>query len=146
VSRDALRHVLEELPPPLREEIRGYVSSVEQSAKPIFDQASLSFDSTLLDEFLFAIAIRRLWAIVDTQYWVLTYSLSLLRDKGVRTIRVPGASYGFGTDGYLDARQLRNSLEKLLTKQGISYVIGSGSLADVLSHIAAEKSSGRQGS
>lgn len=75
---DNLRLLTKQLPYNMREAVDGYASSVYAAGEEIFRNASISYDEQLLDKLVFFAGVRRIWTLVDTQYWIIDNSLSQL--------------------------------------------------------------------
>lgn len=143
MTNQPLAAVLDELPTPVAADIRGYVASIEASAKEIFADARVSMDAELLEQFLLLMGVRRLWAMVNGQYWILGHSLSLLSRQGVDEVRLLGASYGYDSPEFHSMRELRSSLEAVLRQLGLSRLVAERTPRGALVKLARSRGSGR---
>jgi hypothetical protein len=135
-----LRAVLHELPYSVAETLEGYANSVADSTAAIFEEAGVPRTSAEFEgEFVFAAAIRRLWALVDTQFWILTHSLGLLATRDIGQVRLGGARYSYGSDSYQEVRELRNRLHEQLSELDILTLATAGSLLELAQMIATER-------
>jgi hypothetical protein len=135
-----LRAVLRELPFALAETLEGYAISVDANRTAIFEEAGLTQAQSdrLGDEFIFAATVRRLWSLVDAQFWVLTHSLDLLERREVSRVRLGGARFSRESPAYREVRELRASLRVLLRRLGVFDLATADSLPAVAQKLAEE--------
>jgi len=136
-----LRSLLTELPRSLAEEIEGYSSSVSDAYSAIASEVGVPRNQReeLEGEFVFAAAIRRLWTLLDTQYWILSHSLGLLASQDVGTVRLGGTRYSRDSRAFRDVRALRDDLQSVVRGLGIEPHVNAPSLSDLASILMEER-------
>lgn len=132
MSKEALYEIIGCLPYNIRIEINGYVDSIENVSAEIFESAGIGYNEGLLESLLLLAGIRRIYSMVDSQFWILDNSLSLVRQQEVRKIRIGSSSYGYDSEEYTEIRELKNELEALITQLGILKYIKATSLSEIL--------------
>lgn len=138
-----LSSILEPAPPQLREQIIGYARSVDAAAADIFEDADVPFDEELAEDLVLLAGLRRLWSIVDGQYWIVANSLHLLSDHNISEVGVGGSIYGYGTRSFQQIRDLRDQFQRLLRELNVLRLVEAGSPADLLVLLAEESGHGR---
>jgi hypothetical protein len=131
MGKEALRNFLAQLPPPIQSQIEGYVSSVETRAFEIFQNASITFTNEKLDALLFYSGLRRLWSLVQTQYWILDNCLHLVGDQA-DGVQVAGVEQTFQSRGYRSFQGLWFDLENIIQKAGVRQIVEARNLVEVL--------------
>lgn len=135
-----VQSITERLPYSLREDVTGYVDAVAAVVPDIARDARVEISGNRLDQFLLIVAIRKIWSIVNSQFWIMNDCI------GVAT-RTPSGSEGppqtrgfrIGRDeisrdssAVVEGRHLRQELYKLIVKLNIENLVAeSNSLSDV---------------
>lgn len=140
MSKYALRELLELLPYNLREEIDGYAMSIYRAGEEIFREAGYQYDEQILDKLVFFAGLKRIWSMVDTQYWIMDNSIMLIQKQGVHNIRIGGPSYGFNLDTYAEIRSLREEFKYILLKLGLNEILEANDIHDILEIVRGESS------
>lgn len=133
---DSLREITDMLPWSLRQDIHGYVSSVDDQRYEIADDAGVELNADRRRRLLFAMGVRRMWAIVNGSYWILDNSLNRLRQCDVHRLQMGSTFYGRQTSSTQQLRDLRSDLAELIDELEIHDVVESTSLPDVLRRIS----------
>jgi hypothetical protein len=102
VNKSDLSQLIEALPYNLREQIDGYVASIEAVGVEIFQESKIRYSQEALDRLLFFAGLRRLWTLLDTQYWVMDNSLTLLKQHDVSAVSLGSTDYGRNSDSFLE--------------------------------------------
>jgi hypothetical protein len=134
VAKTDLDAFLRALPPYPRNRVRGYVESVEDSVASIFRDAALEMTPELLEDFLFAAALRRLWQIVDSQFRLLDRSIELMGSAdlgGMHGVRIGRTSFTRDSAAYAELAELHRALRELINQQELEAVIEASSLQEV---------------
>jgi hypothetical protein len=126
-----LRQILDSLPPILRSSVINYLDRVDEHTQTIFERARVPLNAESRQRFIFACAIRKVWVIVDSQYWTLTGAVSLLRRYDVSEAAIGSARYGPTSRDYQSIVQIRGDLASQLVEVGLLDVAYAGSLADL---------------
>lgn len=137
MSLDALRQVASNLPIVLRDQVNDYAVFVHEVSESIFSEMGIQPTAKQIDDFIFLAGIHRLWTLIDSQYWILDNSLTLLEQHEVHSIRIHSNVYEKRSDAYLRLKSLRTDLSKQLENLGIGFVKETMNL-----HSLAEQISG----
>lgn len=132
MSKYALYEVLGHLPYNLKNQIEGYVVSVEDLALDIFSHEGIDFSKSLLDNLLFLAGMWRLWTLVDTYYWIMDNSISLVRTTNVHSIRIGSSSYTYDSRDYRELHELRQKLLNLFAQEELSQLTEARTISDLL--------------
>lgn len=129
--REDFEAIVAGIPYSLREEVIGYVDSVEESSPEIFREAGVDRSPELLDQFLFLAGVRRLHTLTTSYYWLLDRSLQLL-GSDASAISVGRSRLERGGGEMKMLRDLVRKFNEMLANHGLSDVVAQGSLADVV--------------
>jgi hypothetical protein len=124
--------LLDALPSKLRSSISGYLERVGEHVPTIFEDAGVPMTIDAQRDFMFAVAVRKLWSKVNSQYWTMTSAVSLLRGFGVAEAAVGGARYSRSSADYIQVRTLHDSLASQLRALGLDEVANAPSLRDLV--------------
>jgi hypothetical protein len=153
VSRGAFLELIDDLPFRIRDNLEGYVLSIEQAAPEIFTAAGVDFTTELRDQLVFMAGVRKMWLLVDSQYQVLSRSLLVLEANQVALLQVGGTTYGSGrrvdgfttersadgvraTAAYLEIQRFRDDFRTQLADMQLDVVVQISSLEELLQRIA----------
>jgi hypothetical protein len=139
LSRQALNEVLSELPYRLRERVDGYVGAVIAEAPSIFAEADAPMSKGLVDRLTFIAGVRKLWAIVDADAWLLTGAVRLVEGHDVSAISVGSTHYHRGSTTYETIITLRDTLQGQLIELGVMDYVQERSLVEVVRKLAGEQ-------
>ncbi|WP_338825148.1 hypothetical protein MHOCP_07020 [Moorella humiferrea] len=130
--KELLKEILYELPSVMREEIEGYIQSIESNAPSIFEEIEVKHPSEdLVEQLIFYAGIRRIWTLLSTVYWTIDNSLVLMRNYDVTSIRVGTTIYGKKTEYYLRLRQLFQDFNTLLSQLGLKEIVDASNLIEI---------------
>src|SRR5580704_8288369 len=93
-----IRELLSDLPFTTRNAVEGYVDAVDAVVDDIALEANIELTSDIRDDFLFIIAIRKIWTTVNGQYWVLHTSANIAEEIGIDGFQVGRERVGRGMD------------------------------------------------
>lgn len=136
MSRTRLLAALEALPRGLADQLDTYMRFIEEVAPSIFDDTAVPFDLVLRDQLVFLAGVRRLWALVNSQYRMLDESLDMLRATDIDAVRVGSSLFGRNTGDYVALRELRMSLRNELRRLDILPFIDAPTVSDILLRLA----------
>jgi hypothetical protein len=132
-----IRDLTGNLPRSLQDAVEGYVDAVAAALPDIQRDASVKIDAHGVDAFLLIVAVRRIWAAVNSQYWTMNDTVEIARRASADISTPDGASFrGFrlGRDeisenslSFIEGRQLRKNMEKLLSDMGIRELVAESS-------------------
>ncbi len=137
------------LPYSLREAVNGYVDAVAAALPEIQREARVEIADVRTDEFLIVVAIRRIWASVNNQYWTMNdcieiasrsdVAASMLGTAQTRGFRVGRDEISADSAAFLESRQLRQRFEELIIKLEIEEVVAqSAGLSDLARRMFAQ--------
>jgi hypothetical protein len=128
----AIQELISDLPWRMRESVEGYVDAVGDALPQIQQDAGVQLSETEFAQFLFIVAIRRIWAAVNAQYWIIGDTLTAAKGHGLSGFQVGRDAFGWDTPATQEAVALRQELHALLVEQQIAPMVEASSLADVL--------------
>jgi hypothetical protein len=76
-----VRDLVSELPWAMRNSVEGYVDAVAAVLPDIEREAGPRLPRAEADEFLFMVAVRRIWASLNSQYWMINDSVSIAESR-----------------------------------------------------------------
>ena len=85
-----VRDLVSELPWAMRNSVEGYVDAVADALSDIEREAGFTLPNGKAEEFLFLVAVRRIWTIVNSQYWIINDSVSIAEFVASRDFRPVG--------------------------------------------------------
>lgn len=120
MSLQALAYAIEPLPLALAEQVLGYARSVQEVANEIFLDAQLEPSDEAIQLLIFIAGIKKLFAIVDSNYWVMDNAGEILRRSYDSDRILVGASDLSRHGQYYDELlTIRIKLEELLSECGL---------------------------
>lgn len=102
--------------------------------------SSGSFYEEFNERFLFAVGMKRIWAVVNGSYWLLDNSLTLGERNEVTSYQVGSAYQRRGGDLHLALRTLRNDLHSYFVEQELDDVVEARSPREVLARLTERDS------
>lgn len=103
------------MPSVFQDQIEGYVRFVDDVADELFaDHRQRPPTDDQRERFLTLATVWRIWQSVDTQYWLLSNSLELLRAAGVDEVSVGSGRYSSRSTTFETLASLRSALLDLL--------------------------------
>lgn len=92
MSIRALSDAITDLPYGLSEQVLSYARSLDVAAPEIFREAGIAFSREVADTLVFVGGQRKLFSIVDSNYWVIDNAGAILElQQGQFSVRVGGA-------------------------------------------------------
>lgn len=131
--RLTLNEIMKELPFSIREEIGGYLASVELNATSIFEESKVQLTKERLDKFIFLVGLRRIWTMVDTQYWILDNCLSLVQENQVKDVTIGSLHLSKDSEGYNRMKDFRHNFYLLLIEIGFIRITDVKTMGDIIS-------------
>lgn len=137
MSSTEFRPAIEGLPSNLREDLNGYVRAVEESLPGILSDINIpqSEWQKLYKVVPFVAGIRRLYGIINGQYWMMQDALEFAERGNFK-----GFAYGRfyvspESEEYLRAKELNNVFFKWLTDNDIVQVVSAPKLSDAIEQL-----------
>ena len=128
----SLKRVTSALPYALKQDIEGYVRSLDAVQERIYADAEVTLGQVSRDEFLFFAAVWRLWGQVDGQRRIVRSSLEAAAGFGASGISAGAFSYSRGSDDVKEVRELRSKYWRWLSRQGCEFVADVSTPRDLL--------------
>ncbi len=88
------------LPYDLRVDVRQYVGAVDESRFAIFEEAQVELTKERRAQFLYLVALRKLWMTVDATVIGLRESIETLGRRGIPELQIGTNRYGAKTHDY----------------------------------------------
>lgn len=133
-----LSEILNLLPSSIREQVFGYVQSVQASFKDIAAQASVEPRKDLQNKLLLVAAIRKLHAVISSRYWLLNTSQRLLDNYDIAAIKLGGAFVGPQSNFNIELEMLLRDIESTFDTLGFNQYL-QGSYEDVLTGLDSDE-------
>lgn len=140
MSSQALMQTIALLPYSLAEQVRSYANSVDGALEDIFNEAKVDYSPQLAESIVFLAGIRKLFSIVESQYWLVDNSTTVFSHWGSQaTISIGSTNFNRGGAYHRELRELMEGLREILSRHGVfPYIDGSPSYAEVLRLLANE--------
>ena len=137
-----VRDITAPLPYSLRESVNGYVDAVAAAIPEIEREAGVEITSERRDEYLIIVAMRRIWASVSNQYWIMSDCISLAVESSavhptgdeqhLRGFRAGRDEFRADSAAFVEGRQLFDDFQELIAKLEVEDLVSrSRSLADL---------------
>ena len=139
MANQLVRDLVAELPWRLRESVEGYVDTVAGSLPDIEKDAGVKLPGDKIELFLFIVAVRRVWAAVNSQYWIIQDTVTIARSRDLDGFQAGRDRYALGSDAMLESLELRKELEAVIAKVEIEALVTARRLADVVYQMSSEK-------
>lgn len=136
----SLQQALGTAPWALRQDLLGYTNAVASVMHEIAHDGGIRLTPELADQFLAMATIRRLWHVVEGQYWLMHDSLDLLsmRSSGAAGYRIGRTTVSLSSDAYGDARGLLDDLKGWLEARDLWDLVGTPDLVGLLGELAGD--------
>lgn len=128
----SLKKLTQELSYALRIELEEYVESIDPVLPVIFAEAQVEETLENVNAFLFAAGVRRLWALVDSQFRILESALTLAARNGLGAFQFGSTIYSRSSPAYFEIKSLREALRGRLQSAGLSSILQARTLAEML--------------
>ena len=135
----ALKKVTDKLPRELRNNVNGYVQSIINDQEEIFKENGIEFSKELSEKFVFIIGIRRIIQFVDSQYWTMNNSFSILQTFDVKSVKIGSQSLNTQSQYYKELVDLRKTLYEFLGKNNLADLIANKSIGEILNLLKKEQ-------
>jgi len=129
---NVLTLVTGELPYALRQDVEGYVRSLEPVWRNIYADVEANPEQVHPDEFFFFAGIWRIWGHVAGQRWIIQNSLDAAADYGATGISAGGYSYSARSPDVKEIRNLYANYRRWLNQRGFDFVTEVSTPRDLL--------------
>jgi uncharacterized protein (DUF1499 family) len=141
MSISALTRAIGGLPRNMVDSVVSYARSVEAALPEIFREAGIKYRKNIAEEVIFVAGIKKLFATVDSTYWMLENSKVLLERQQVTEVRI-GSSDLYGNGRELDTlRQLRTDFLELLEQNNLTDIVDESSYSSIIRKLVDERTS-----
>ena len=127
-----LAAVTAELPYRLRDEIKGYVNSVDAAAADVAQESGVELTESLRNQFLFVVGIRRLWATIDSSHWLATDASALFKKAEAPRVKAGSLSLGPGAQFTRELQRLRVRLLDILVEQELIEPMDMNRMSEIM--------------
>jgi len=138
----SLTRVTAELPFALRQDIEGYIRTLDAAQRDIYADAEVKTDEVPSEDFLFFAGIWRLWTQIDGQRWIVRNSLQIATEFGARGISAGGFSYSVGSDDVVGIRQLHDRYHDWLQRHEFEFLVQIHTPRALLEALRAQANAG----
>ena len=136
MSLARVRTLVALLPYSLQEQVEGYARRVGDAVPEITAEAQVNLTPRQIDALIYLAGVRKLYAIVSSNYTVLQESARLLSSAGVEGVRIGGTDFSPGSPFSTTLARLHRHLTALLDNLGIPRRILLGSYTDLVRLVA----------
>lgn len=140
--------ITQRLPSSLRGSVNGYVDAVAAAIPDIARDAGVEITGERLDQLLLIVAVRRIWASVNTQFWIMNACITVATRTDpnlegpprTRGFRIGRDEISQGSAAFAEGRNLRQEFYELISKLGIEGLVAeSTSLTDIVREMSARR-------
>ena|SRR5213075_3372347 len=140
MSMKALSDAIDPLPYALSEQVLSYARALELAAPEIFADAGVKRTRERTDALVFVAGLRKLFSIVDANYWVVDNASAILSRQGDQyAVRVGGADLSRGGTYHESLGRMLADFQQLLVEQNLLRYVRDISYADVVREMADER-------
>jgi hypothetical protein len=138
MANQLVRSLVGELPWAMRDSVEGYVDAVAAALPELERESGGKLPRQRVDEFLFIVAVRRIWDAVNAQYWIIDNSVTIARRRDLAGFQAGRDKFSKDSDAFAESRELRDQLVELMRRLEIESLVTDYSLADVLRDMRRE--------
>lgn len=137
MSIRALTDAITDLPYGLSEQVLSYARSLDLAAPEIFQDAGVAFSREIADIVVFIAGLRKLFSIVDSNYWVIDNAGAILeRQQSQSSVRVGGADLSRGGNYHQSLTTVRRELIELLAEHQLLQFVQNVPYVEVVRELA----------
>lgn len=118
----SLEAVTSQLPYALRQEVEGYIRTVQDAEAEIYREADVTRQEVSSEYFLLVTTVWRLYSQVEGQRWVMQNSLEVAREFGASGISAGRFRFASGSDDLGEMRELHQSFERWIDRRDLNFV------------------------
>jgi hypothetical protein len=128
----ALEKTTSQLPVALRQELEGYLRTLQEVEPEIYREAATTHKEVPRDEFLLVVVIWRLYSQVEGQRWVMQNSLDIASGFGAGGFRAGRLRFSGTSDDTAELQELHRSFDRWLRQQKLDFIRLADGPRDVL--------------
>lgn len=138
MSLALLTSTIEPLPYRLKEQALGYARALQTAAPEIIRDAGEAPSQSLADQLVFLAGIRKLLAIVDSNYWLIDNAGSLLlKNQEQDSVRVGGTDLSRGGSYHYRVEKLRQEFRGLLGERQVLDLVSRRPYVEIVRELAS---------
>ena len=138
MSKAKVEELIEELPNSIKEQVLSYVKSVDDASIEIFKSSGIKYSKKLSDQLIFIAGIKKVFSMVDSIYWLIENSNSMLERNDMNSIRIGSTDLSRESQFYRELSNLRNELVEVLNENNLSDLISERQYGNILKALANE--------
>jgi hypothetical protein len=127
-----VKRLTQSLPYALRESVEGYTQAVQEVLPEIAKEAEVQLTDSLRNQFLFVVAVRRVWEFVSGSCWIAESCIDIAQRHGIAGFQVGGDLYAKGSETYESMDRLRKEFSQLIERLKIGQFVRASSLRSAL--------------
>jgi hypothetical protein len=124
--------VTSQLPVALRQELEGYLRTLQAVESEIYREAVATHKEVPRDEFLLVVVIWRLYSQVEGQRWVMQNSLEIANEFGAGGFRAGRLRFSGTSDDTVELQELHRSFDRWLHQRQLDFIRLADGPHDVL--------------
>ena len=137
MSIHALSEAIDDLPYALSEQVLSYARALEVAAPEIFRDADVKPNRELTNTLVFIAGLRKLFSIVDSNYWVVDNAGAILANQQDQySVRVGSTDLSCGGTYHQSLNTIRRELTDILTKHQLIQYVRNVPYVDILRKLA----------
>lgn len=137
MSLRALSDAIDSLPYALSEQVLSYAKSLELAAPDIFKNAGIKRTKELTDTLVFIAGLRKLFSIVDSNYWVIDNAGAIFsKQQDQYEIRIGGTDLSRGGTYHQALNVLRTEFYKILSQHKLLQYVQNMPYSEIVREIA----------
>ena len=142
MEKEDINNFLKTLPRTFSYQIDGYINSIENVSEDIFLEAKIEYDFNLLNDLLYFAAIKKVWALINSQYWTIKNALSILGKNRITEINIGSSYYTKDSQDFLEIEEFRSDFLNLITELELNEILDSKNMSELLRLIHSKNSNG----
>lgn len=137
MSIHALSETIDELPYNLSQQVLSYARALEIAAPEIFKDAGVKPNPELTNTLVFIAGLRKLFSIVDANYWVVENTGAILASQQEQySVRVGSTDISRGGTYHQSLNTVRSELTKILAEHQLLQYVDNVPYVEILRELA----------
>lgn len=131
-----LRDMFSSLPSALATQIFGYAQSVHDASQEIFKEARVHLTDDLQQKLVFLAGVKKLYTIIDSNYWLIDNSGKLLSGMGTNDVYIGSVDFSRGSEYFSQLDKMRRDLTEILSKFNILHFVEDAGYVEIVQALA----------
>ncbi|MFA4911414.1 MAG: hypothetical protein WC649_10285 [Desulfobacteria bacterium] len=136
MSLRELADTINSLPYALSDQVLSYAKSLELSAPDIFKDAGIERTKELTDTLVFIAGLRKLFSIVNSNYWVIDNAGAILSKQNQYEVRVGRTDLSRGGTYHQALNALSKDLYEILSQHNLLQYVQNMPYSEIVRKIA----------